>query len=137
MYNFRTKIPKSVLTSFRNFLDSKLYRLSLQQLEFEMDSAGYPDMYNCFELGYCGHPQYPWSNIFLDQASDLILSYFKEEDHLFISDALRDENIQLFCYIKLTNLRPTHPEQKIRMRMKTLINMVLNMEVNPLVCIVI
>ena len=56
-----------------------------------MDSAGYPDKYNFFELGYCGHPHYPYSKIFLDQASDLILLYFKEEDHPFISDALRDE----------------------------------------------
>ena len=61
-----------------------------------MDSSGYPDMYNFFELGYFGHPQYPYSKIFLDQASDLILSHFQEEDHPFISDALRDENIQLF-----------------------------------------
>ena len=60
-----------------------------------MDSAGYPDEYNCFELGYCGHPQHPYSKIFLEQASDLILSYFKEEYHPFISEALRDENIQL------------------------------------------
>ena len=32
---------------------------------------------------------------FLYQASDLILSHFKEEDHPFISDALRDKKIQL------------------------------------------
>ena len=60
-----------------------------------MDSAGYPDNYNFFELVYCGHPQFPYSNIFLDQASDLILSYFQDEDHPFISEALRDDNIQL------------------------------------------
>ena len=60
-----------------------------------MDSTGYPEKYNFFELGYCGQPQYPYSNIFLDQASDLILSHFKEEDHSFISDALRDEKIYL------------------------------------------
>ena len=60
-----------------------------------MDSAGYPDEYICFELGYCGHPQYPYSNIFIDQVSDLILLHFKEEHHSFISEALRDESIQL------------------------------------------
>ena len=48
-----------------------------------------------FELGYCGHPQYPYSEIFLNKASDLILSHFKEEDHSFISDALRNEKIRL------------------------------------------
>ena len=60
-----------------------------------MDSAGYPDKYSFFELGYCGHPQYPYSKIFLDQASDLILSHFQEEDRPFISEALRNEKIQL------------------------------------------
>ena len=79
----------------------KLDRLSLQQLEYEMDYTDYPDKYNFFELGYCGHPEYPHSKIFLDQARDLILSHFKEEDHSFIKDALRDEKIQLvlLCYV--------------------------------------
>ena len=70
-------------------------RLSLQQLEYEIYFADYPDKYNFFELGYCGHPQYPYSNIFINQASDLILSHFQEEYHPFISDALIDQNIQL------------------------------------------
>ena len=48
-----------------------------------------------FELGYCGHPQYPHSKIFFDQSSDLILSHFKEENHSFIKDSLRNDNIQL------------------------------------------
>ena len=70
--------PKFVLAPFRLFLDSKLDRLYLQQLGCEMDSTGYPDDHNFFELGYCGHTQFPYSNIFLDQASDLILSQFQE-----------------------------------------------------------
>ena len=68
--------PKFVLVPFRLFLDSKLDRLSLQQLECEMDSTGYHDDHNFFELGYCGHTQYPQSKIFLDQASALILLQF-------------------------------------------------------------
>ena len=76
LFKIKTAKPKFVLTSFQHFLDSKLDRLSLQQLEFEMDSTGYPDDYNFFELGYCGHTQFPYSNIFLDQASDLTLSQF-------------------------------------------------------------
>ena len=60
-----------------------------------MDSTGYPDYYNFFELGYCGPTQFPYSNIFLDQKSDLILSHFQEEDHPLIREALRDENIHL------------------------------------------
>ena len=48
LYNFRTKRAKFLLTSFQHFLDSELDRLSLQQIEFEMNSAGYSDNYNFF-----------------------------------------------------------------------------------------
>ena len=60
-----------------------------------MYCTDYPDKYNFFELGYCGHPKYPHSNIFIDQASDLIFSHFKEADHPFINDALWNKKIQL------------------------------------------
>ena len=60
-----------------------------------MNFTDYPDKCNFFELGYCGHPEYPHSKIFLNQASDVILSHFKEEDHSFIKDALRNKKIQL------------------------------------------
>ena len=60
-----------------------------------MDSTGYTDHHNFFELGYCGHTQYPYSKIFLDQASALILSQFQEEDHLFIRKSLQDEDIHV------------------------------------------
>ena len=70
-------------------------RLSLPQLERKMDSTGYPDHHNFFELGYCGHTQFPHSKIFLDQASALILSQFQEEDHPFIRKALHDEDINV------------------------------------------
>ena len=95
LFKNRRIFPKFVLAPFRLFLDSKLDRLSLQQLECEMDSTGYPDDHNFFELGYYGHNQFPYSNIFLDQASNLILSQFREEDHTFIRKALGDENIHL------------------------------------------
>ena len=49
--------PKFVLAPLRGFLNQKLDRLSLQQLECEIDSTGYPDDHNFFELGYCGHTQ--------------------------------------------------------------------------------
>ena len=78
LFKNRKVFTKFVLAPFRRFLDSKLDRLSLQQLECEMDSTGYPDDHNFFELGYCGHTQFPHSKIFLDQASALILSQFQE-----------------------------------------------------------
>ena len=59
-------------------------RLSHQQLEYEMDRTDYPVNYNFFEIGYCGHPNSPYTNIQLEQASDLILSHFQKEDHSFI-----------------------------------------------------
>ena len=95
LFKNRTQKPTFVLCSFQQLINSKLDRLSLQQLECEMDSAGYPDKYNFFELGYCGHPQFPHKKIFLNQASDLILSHFKEEDHFFIKDTLRNKKIQV------------------------------------------
>ena len=77
-----------------------------------MDSAGYPDKYNFFELEYCGHPHWPYSKIFLEQESTLILSHFQEEDHPFISEALRDESIQLvslyYVYKPKTNTSRTN-----------------------------
>ena len=103
LFKNRKTFPKSVLAPFRLFLDSKLDRLYLQQLEYEMDSTGYPDYHNFFELGYCGHTQFPYSKIFLDQESDLILSQFQEEDHPFIRKALQDEDIHvvsLYCFYK-------------------------------------
>ena len=65
IFKNRKIFPKFVFAPFCLFLDSKLDRLSLQQLECEMDSTGYPDDHNLFELGYCGHTQFPYSKIFL------------------------------------------------------------------------
>ena len=100
-----------------------------------MDSTGYPDYHNFFELGYCGHTQYPYTKIFLDQASVLILSQFQEEDHPFIRKALGDKNIQLVALYYVYKPKTDTPIKKIRMMMKTLINLVLYMEVNTLVFI--
>ena len=66
-------------------------RISLQQLEYEMDCTDYPVDYNFFEIGYCGHPNFPYTNIQLEQASDIILSHFQEEDHPFNNDTLRNK----------------------------------------------
>ena len=95
LFKNRKIFPKFLLAPFRQFLDSKLEILSLQHLECEMGSTGYPDDYNFFELGYCGHTQFPHSKIFLGQESDLILSQFQEEDHPFIRKALQDRDIHL------------------------------------------
>ena len=48
LFKNRKIFPKFVLAPLRGFLNSKLNRLSLQQLECEMDSTGYPDHHNFF-----------------------------------------------------------------------------------------
>ena len=60
-----------------------------------MYSTRYPDDHKFFDLGYCGHTQYPHSNIFLDQARALRISQFQEEDHPFIRKTLQDEHIHV------------------------------------------
>ena len=56
-----------------------------------MDRTDYPVDYNCFEIGYCGHPNFPYTNIQFEQSSDLILSHFQKEDHSFIHDTLKKQ----------------------------------------------
>ena len=59
LFNNRTKKTTFVLCSFQQFMNSKLDKLSLQQLECEMNRTDYHDKYNFIELGYCSHPKYP------------------------------------------------------------------------------
>ena len=73
-------------------LKSVVDRLSLQQLEYEMERADIPDDCNCFEIGYFGHPDLPYANIQLEQGIRIIISYFQEEDHPFIHDTLNNRN---------------------------------------------
>ena len=95
LFKTRKYLPRFVLAPLRAFLNLKLDILSLLHLECEMDSTGYPDDHKFFELGYCGHTQYPHSKMFLDQARDLIISQFQEEDHPFIRKALQDNHIHV------------------------------------------
>ena len=37
----------------------------LQQLQYVMEQYDLPDDYNCFEMGYCGHPDFPYAHIHL------------------------------------------------------------------------
>ena len=72
----RGNISSIFISSIVLIPEFKLGQIISSELELEMDSTGYPDDNNFFEFGYCGHTQFPHSNIFLDQASDLILSQF-------------------------------------------------------------
>ena len=59
-----------------------------------MERADLPDDYNCSEIGYCGHPDFPQSHIKLDKYTKLILSHFQDEEHPFIHDTLNNKNTQ-------------------------------------------
>ena len=50
LFKNRKTFPKFVLAPLPGFLNSKLDRLSLQQLECEMYSTGYPDHHNFFSI---------------------------------------------------------------------------------------
>ena len=72
-----------------NFEVDSLY---LQQLVYEMDRTDYPVEGNFFEIGYCGHPNSPHTNIQLKQATNLIFLNFQEEYHPLIHDTLKKHN---------------------------------------------
>ena len=100
------------MAPLRGFLNSKMYRLSLQQLECEIYSTGYPDHHNFFELGYFGHTQFPYLKISLDQATDLILSQFQKEDHPFIIKALGDDDMHLVALSDVYKPKTDTPRTK-------------------------
>ena len=77
-----------------------------------MYSTGYPDDHKLFELGYCGHTQFPHLKIFLDQASALILSQFQEEDHPFIRKALQYEDTHLVALYYIYKSKTDTPRTK-------------------------
>ena len=68
-----------------------------------MDRSDLPDDYSFLEIGYFGHPNFPYTNIQLEQASDLIPSHFQKEYHSFIHDTLKNKKTQLvylYCVYK-------------------------------------
>ena len=135
LFKTRKFLPQFVLSPLCAFLNLKLDRLYLLQLECEMDSTGYPDGHKFFELGYCGHTQYPHSKIFLDQARALILSQFQEEYHTFIIKSVQDEHIHVVSLYYVYKPKTDTPRTKNTVDDKTLINWVQNMGVNPVDCI--
>ena len=95
LFKNRSKRPDFVLRPLNSMLNFEVERLSLQQLEYEMDCNDYPVDHICFEIGYCGHPNLPYANIQFKQATNSIPSHFQEEDHQFIHDTLKNKKTQL------------------------------------------
>ena len=59
-----------------------------------------------FDIGYCGHPSFPYAHIQLEQATKLILLYFQEEDHSLIYDTLNNnKRYYWFAYTLFTDLK--------------------------------
>ena len=49
------------------------------------------------EIGYCGHPAFPYACIQLEKATKLIPSYFQEKYHPYIYGTLGNKKTQLVC----------------------------------------
>ena len=77
-----------------------------------MNFTGHPDDHNIFDLGYCGHTQFPYPEIILDQATDLLLSQFHKEDHPFIIMALREKDIHLVALYYVYKPKTDTPRTK-------------------------
>ena len=65
----RGKKTAFVMKSLKAILNHAVDRIYLQQLEYEMRRVDLPEDYNYFEIGYCGHPYFPYSHIQLEQAT--------------------------------------------------------------------
>ena len=78
LFKIMSKIPAFVLNPLKAMLNLVVDRISLQQLEYEMERADIPDDYNFFEIGYCGPPAFPYVHIKLEQSTKLIISHLQE-----------------------------------------------------------
>ena len=47
-------------------LNLEVDRIFLQQLDYETNCTDYPVDYNICEYGYCGHPNFPYTDIQLE-----------------------------------------------------------------------
>ena len=78
LFNNWSKRCAFLLKPSRSMLNYKVYRLYTQQLEHKMYCTDYPVDYNFFEIGYCGHPNFPYANIQFKKFTNLIFSHFQE-----------------------------------------------------------
>ena len=62
LFKKRSKRTAFVLRPLLTLLNLEVDKLSLQKLEFEMDRTDDPVNYSFLEIGYCGHPNFPYTN---------------------------------------------------------------------------
>ena len=63
LFKNRSKRTAFVIRPLKSMLNFEVEILSLQKLEYVMYCTDYPVDYNVFEIGYCVHPNFPYSNI--------------------------------------------------------------------------
>ena len=102
-----SKRPAFVLRTLKTMLNFEVGKLSLQELEYEMDRTDYSVDY--IKKGYCGHPNFTYVDIQFKQATNGILSHSQEVDNPFNQITQKKQN--WFPYILFTDLRKTHSEQ--------------------------
>ena len=96
LFNNRSKQPAFVLRPLKSMINFEVERLYIQQLEYEMDCTDYPFNYNFFEIGYCGHPNFPYANIKFKQATNLITSHLKEDHQLIYDTQKKTQLVSLY-----------------------------------------
>ena len=101
------------MKQWKAMLNLVVERISLQQVEYEMESIDLPDDYNFFEIGYCGHPTLPYALIKLGKAPKLIISHSQDKYHPLIYDTFKNKKTQLvssyFVYRPKKNASRTDP----------------------------
>ena len=104
------KKPFLLISPLNTMLNFEVDILSLQKLEYEMDRTDFPVDYIFFEIGYCGHPNFPYGHIKLEKATKLILSNLRQNNiHSFMIH--KKNTIAFLLYISFTDLRKMHPER--------------------------
>ena len=63
LFKVKSKIPTFVLKPIKAIRKFLVDIISLQQLGYEMERSDLPDDYFFFEIGYCGHPAFPYVHI--------------------------------------------------------------------------
>ena len=109
----------------------------LRQLEYGIERADIPDDYNCFEIGYCGHPALPYAHIQLEQSSKLIISHLRKMTiHSFmISSATKIHN--WFAYIYFYRPNKNAYITDLTNNDKKLMHLCQHMEMGPLIFTII
>ena len=79
------------MNPLKYMLNPVVYRIPFHLPEHEMDRADLHYDYNFFEIGYYGHPAFPYAHIQIYRTTKLILSHIWEEYNPFIYDTLNNK----------------------------------------------